>query len=272
MSEDTWQDVLFEREGAIARIILNRPEKLNAITWRMVDEITHFCQTAGRDDDVRCLVVTGSGRAFSAGDDIVGGMGERPAGAPLAGGQPAQLTREFGPHYHMTRTMMSTPKPVVAAINGRCHGAGWVIALSSDFRVARADALIGDIRSKRAIFAGQLAPLLLPRLIGQSRAIDFFITGRVVDAVEAESYGLVQRVWPPETYDQELQAFLEELASGPTRNYAAWKLAVNRSVLLEMESYAEYERQLNMAYRGSEDAREGTASFREKRDPRYTGR
>ncbi|HXH23475.1 MAG TPA: enoyl-CoA hydratase/isomerase family protein [Dehalococcoidia bacterium] len=267
-----FQDVLFERRGPIAWITLNRPEKLNAITWRMIDEIIKFCQDVGRDDDVRCVVFTGAGRAFSAGDDIVGGMGERPGAPPMASGQPATLTREFGPHYHMTRTLMSMPKPVVAAINGPCHGAGWVIALSCDFRVMRGDALIGDIRSRRSIFAGQLAPLLLPRLIGQSRAMDLLMTGRVIDAAEAERYGIVTRVWPAETWDQELQTFLDELASGPTKNYAAWKFAVNRSVLLEAEGYAEYERFLNVAHRATEDSREGVASFREKRDPKYTGR
>jgi 2-(1,2-epoxy-1,2-dihydrophenyl)acetyl-CoA isomerase len=267
-----WNDVVFERTGAIARITLNRPEKLNAINWRMIDEITKFCHEAGKDDGIRCVIFTGAGRAFSAGDDIVSGMGERPGNPPMAGGQPAALTREFGPHFHMTKTLMSMPKPVVAAINGRCHGAGWVIALSCDFRVMRSDALIGDIRARRAIFAGQLAPLLLPRLIGQSRAMDLLMTGRVIDAAEAERYGIVTRVWPAESWDQDLEAFLEELASGPTKNYAAWKFAVNRSVLLEAEAYADYERQLNMAYRGTEDAIEGGASFREKRDPKYVGR
>jgi enoyl-CoA hydratase/carnithine racemase len=98
------------------------------------------------------------------------------------------------------------------------------------------------------------------------------MTGRVIDAVEAERYGIVTRVWSAASWDQALQAFLEELAAGPTKNYAAWKFAVNRSVLLEMEGYAEYERQLNMAHRGTEDSREGGASFREKREPRFIGR
>jgi hypothetical protein len=112
----------------------------------------------------------------------------------------------------------SVPKPVVAALNGRCHGAGWVIALACDFRVARADALIGDIRSSKAIFAGQSVPLVLSRLIGQSRTMDLLMTGRVIDAVEAERYGIVARVRSPETYEQELQAFVGELAEGPTKS------------------------------------------------------
>ena len=135
----------------------------------------------------------------------------------------------------MVKKLLTVPKPVVAAINGRCHGAGWVIALACDFRVARADALVGDIRSSKAIFAGQSVPLILSRLIGQSRTMDLLITGRVIDAVEAERYGIVTRLWPVETYEQDLAAFIAELADGPTQTYAAWKLAVNRSVLLELK-------------------------------------
>jgi 2-(1,2-epoxy-1,2-dihydrophenyl)acetyl-CoA isomerase len=236
----------FERSGGIATITLNRPDKLNAITWNMVQGITEVVRTCGRDDDVRAIVITGSGRAFSSTDR--------------------------GPHYEMVKTILGTPKPVIAAINGRCHGAGWVIALSCDFRVARSDILIGDIRSGKAIFANQGVGLLLPRLIGVSRAMDLLMTGRVIDAAEAERYGILARVWQPEQWQQELNAFTQELATGPTRTYAAWKLSVNRSVLLELDSYTDYERWLNLILRGSEDTREGIEAFREKRAPQFSGR
>jgi enoyl-CoA hydratase/carnithine racemase len=102
----------------------------------------------------------------------------------------------------MVQKLLSVPKPVVAAINGRCHGAGPHRA-ACDFRVARADTLVGDIRASKAIFAGQSVPLILSRLIGQSRTMDLLITGRVIDAVEAERYGIVVRVWPVETYEHD---------------------------------------------------------------------
>jgi 2-(1,2-epoxy-1,2-dihydrophenyl)acetyl-CoA isomerase len=259
--------VVFERNGPVARITLNRPEKLNAIKWRMIEEIIDFAEDVGRDDEVRVLVITGAGRAFSAGDDIGEGMGER-----RRGGSPGGINADLGLHHQMTKTLMTMPKPVVAAINGRCHGAGWVIALSCDFRVAADDILIGDIRSNRAIFAGQAVPLLLPRLIGQSRAMDLLVTGRVIDAAEAERIGILHRVWPRATYEQQLEAFVHELAEGPTRTYAAWKLTVNRAVLLELDGYTHYERRMAELVRQTEDAKEGGASFREKRQPLYTGR
>lgn len=258
------EGLLFEQEGGVAKVTLNRPDKLNAITWKMVEGITQFVAENGRDDNVRVIVITGTGRAFSSGDDIVGGMGER---APRV-----WLSNDRGPHYEMVTTIMSAPKPVVAALNGRTHGAGWVIALSSDFRVARSDILIGDIRAGKAIFANQGVGLMLPRLIGVSRAMDLLLTGRVIDAAEAERYGILNRVWSPETYEQELASFVGELAQGPTRNYAAWKLSVNRSALIEFPAYNDHERYLNLALNDSEDRKEGVQAFREKRPPRFTGR
>ena len=108
--------------------------------------------------------------------------------------------------------------------------------------------------------------------IGQSRAMDLLMTGRVIDATEAERIGYLARLWPRSSYEAELQAFLEELASGPTTTYAAWKLTVNRAVLQELDSYTDYERALADVVRQTEDHAEGRLSFREKRLPKYVGR
>jgi 2-(1,2-epoxy-1,2-dihydrophenyl)acetyl-CoA isomerase len=260
-------EVRFEQEGGVATITLNRPEKLNALTFSMLEAVTDRVTACGRDPEVRVIVLTGAGRAFCSGDDIVDGMGDSPSRA-----ERYSLTANRGPHYELVKTFLSCPKPIVAALNGRCHGAGWVMALACDFRVARADALIGDIRSQKAIFANQGVGLMLPRLIGQSRAIDLLMTGRVIDAAEAERCGIVVRVWPVETYTEELQAFTSELASGPTKTYAAWKLTINRSMLLELDAYTDYERWANMALGETEDRKEGVQAFREKRSPRFIGR
>jgi 2-(1,2-epoxy-1,2-dihydrophenyl)acetyl-CoA isomerase len=176
-----------------------------------------------------------------------------------------------GLHHLLVKALMELPKPVVAALNGRCHGAGFVLSLACDFRVGHTETLVGDIRSGRAIFAGQSVPLLLPRLIGQSRAMDLLITGRVIDAREAERIGYLNRLWERQTYETDLAGFLSELANGPTRTYAAWKLTVNRSVLNELDSYTDYERQLANRVRETRDHAEGRASFRQKRPAKYTG-
>jgi 2-(1,2-epoxy-1,2-dihydrophenyl)acetyl-CoA isomerase len=263
---DGFDTILFEQQRGIAKVTLNRPEKLNAMTWRMIEEFLDVVERCQRDESVRVLVFTGAGRAFSSGDDIVEGMGER-----TRGGDPDGINADRGLHHLLVKMLLELPKPVVAALNGRCHGAGFVLSLACDFRVGHTDTMVGDIRAGRAIFAGQGVPLLLPRLIGQSRAMDLLMTGRVIDAPEAERIGYLNRLWPRDSYTPELAAFLDELANGPSRTYAAWKLAVNRSVLNELDSYTDFERQLTGVVRKTEDYAEGFASFREKRAPHYTG-
>ena len=259
--------IVFEKHDGIASVTLNRPERLNAMTWHMIEEVLDAIEECRQDGAVRVLVVTGAGRAFSSGDDIVGGMGER-----SRGGNPGGVNADRGLHHQLVKTLLELPKPVVAALNGRCHGAGFVLSLACDFRVGHAETLVGDIRSARAIFAGQSVPLLLPRLIGQSRAMDLLMTGRVIDAAEAERIGYLARLWPRDTYESELGAFLNELANGPTVTYAAWKLSVNRAVLNELDSYTDYEWQLANRVRETEDHAEGRSAFREKRPPKFLGR
>jgi len=258
--------ILFDRTAGVATITLNRPQRLNAITWPMMEELVRLTRQVGADAETRVLVFKGAGRAFSSGDDIVDGMGTR-----SLGGDPEGITADRGLHYELVKLLLELPKPVVAAIHGRCHGAAWVISLACDFRVGHADAMVGDIRAGRAIFAGQSAPLLLPRLIGQSRAMDLLMTGRVVDAHEAERIGYFVRVWPADEYEESVGKFVADLAHGPTKTYAAWKLAVNRSVLLELDGYTDYEHHLTQLVRETEDHTEGRASFRERREPAYQG-
>src|SRR5579859_3631503 len=262
-----FETILFDVRAGVATVTLNRPERLNAMTWHMIEELLDAIEDCRHDDAVRVLAFTGAGRAFSSGDDIVAGMGER-----TRGGRPGGVNVDRGLHHQLVKTLLELPKPVVAALNGRCHGAGFVLSLACDFRVGHTETLVGDIRSGRAIFAGQGVPLLLPRLIGQSRAMDLLMTGRVIDAVEAERIGYLNRLWSRATYAVDLAAFLAELANGPTRTYAAWKLTVNRSVLNELDSYTDYERQLANLVRETADHTEGRNSFREKRPPKYVGR
>lgn len=258
----------WRRDGGIVTITLNRPDKLNALNFRMVEGLTDWIDQCGLDDAVRAVIITGAGRAFCSGDDIVGGMGEPSRRFPPDVG----ITTELGPHHALVKKLLSVPKPVIAAINGRCHGAGWVTALACDFRVMRTDALIGDIRAAKAIFSAQGVPLMLPHLIGASRAMDILVNARVLEAAEAERIGLAVRVWSPETFADELAQFAGALAQGPTRTYAAWKLAVNRRLLLELDGYTDWERRVTGFVKKTEDSAEGRLAFKQKRKPAFNGR
>jgi 2-(1,2-epoxy-1,2-dihydrophenyl)acetyl-CoA isomerase len=263
--------LLREVERGVLTITLNRPDRLNALQWDMVQGLTRWVTDAATDPAVRVIVITGAGRAFCSGDDIVGGMdGTGIVDIPALRAR-IMDTASRGPHYELVRALLSAPKPIVAALNGRCHGAGFVIAVACDFRVAHDDVLIGDIRAQKAIFSNQGVGLLLPKLIGVSRAMDLLVTGRVIDAAEAERIGLLQRVWPTETWTTDLERFVDDLASGPTRTYAAWKLSVNHAALSELPGYTDYERSLDIDVFHSHDIAEGVSAFAAKRPPDFNG-
>ena len=253
----------------VATITLNRPEKLNAIRWEMVHGITDWVAEAGNDPEVRVIVITGAGRAFSSGDDIVGGMGDEYSREPAD-----RLARATvrGAHYRLIKSLLSAPKPIVAALNGRCHGA------------------------RLGHRAGQRLPGRPHRRADRRypfRQGDLRQPGRRLDAAQADwriaGYGPAHdrtghRCCPrpsgtasscgsgrPRPGDAELGAFVADLAAGPTRTFAAWKASVNRSVLMELDGYTDHENLLNAALIGNPDTLEGVASFKEKRAPHFTG-
>lgn len=160
--DGTPASLLRELDRGVLTITLNRPDQLNALQWSMVDGLTRWVTEASTDPSVRVIVITGAGRAFCSGDDIVGGMDGTGVVDIRAIRERIMNTAERGSHYELVRTLLGAPKPIVAALNGRCHGAGFVIAVACDFRVAPDDILIGDIRAQKAIFSNQGVGLLLP--------------------------------------------------------------------------------------------------------------
>lgn len=250
---DNVDGLAFDLSEGVATVTLNRPEKLNAIRWSMIHGITDWVAELGQDPDVRVIVITGAGRAFSSGDDIVGGMGDATMADELARDPVQRIGRmvDRGPRYQMIKTLMATPKPIVAALNGRTHGAGWVTALASDFRVSRDDAPIGDIRSGKAIFANQGVGLMLRHLIGASRALDLLVTGRVIDAAEAERIGIFSGFGRLRIGTRSSRRSC--MSWKPTVVHASWKASVNRGILLELDGYTDHENLLNVALLGTSD-------------------
>jgi 2-(1,2-epoxy-1,2-dihydrophenyl)acetyl-CoA isomerase len=258
-----YQNLLFDHEGAVALVTLNRPGALNALNDDLIEELLDVLGRCA-DEAVRAVVITGSGRAFCAGDDIRG-MGARPV----------QLVRDSHwlqvTHQDWIRAIRRLRKPVIAAINGNCHGAGSDLALACDFRVASESALMGDIRLSNAILIGSGATYFVPRLVGLGKALELLLTGKTVGAREAERIGLVNRVVPAADLMKEALAWAQELAQGPTKAIGITKIQIYRQLDMSLEEALEDERE-SLATEKVEDMKEGLLAFKERRPPRFLGR
>jgi enoyl-CoA hydratase/carnithine racemase len=257
----TYEQILYERTGRVAVVTLNRPDALNATTSVMNQELQDAFRTAGADDDVGCVVITGAGRAFCAGADV------RAFQSGLQGG--AGYRAESGPGGRLD-TLWNIPKPVIAAINGVAVGVGATMPLACDIRVASAQARIGYVFRRMGMAPEFGSTFLLPRIVGLPRAMELCLTGRMVEAEEALRIGLVTSVFPAESFMDEVLQLAADLADGPTQAFAMTKQGFHRgltSTLSEAESW-EYG-EANPALRAGPEYREGVTAFMEKRKPNF---
>lgn len=258
-----YQNLLTEEVGGVLTIRLNRP-KANAFDGVMVDELLKILKRAAADDEIRCLVLTGAGRVFSAGQDV-GIIAER------------QGAISFRQHLQQTYNrvilrMRRLEKPIVGAINGAAAGAGLGVALATDLRVAAESARFVFGFTGIGLSADSGTSLILPLLVGLTKATEMAFTNAPLAADQALAYGLVNRVVP----DSELAAAAAEmaasLASGPTRALGLTKRAFNRAILEGLEQTLDYEAYLQNIASQTEDHREGVRAFMEKRPSDFRGR
>jgi len=243
--------------------VFNRP-KANAFNGPMIEEWLTVLKDAERDDSVRCLLLTGAGRFFSAGQDVT--AFEKTDG---------QVS--FRQHLHRTYNrvilkMRKLEKPIVGAINGPAVGAGLGIALATDVRIAAESASFIYGFTGIGLSADSGTSLALPLLTGLARAAELAFTNRTVTAPEALEMGLVNRVVPDSELMDQARELAASLASGPTRAIGLSKRALNHSVLGSLEATLEYEAQLQEIAGRSEDHAEGLAAFLEKRQPKFRGK
>lgn len=256
---------LDERAG-VAHITLDRPEALNALTFEMYRALTDTFRALATRDSVRAVVITGRGRAFCTGGDVRDIIGpllemDRPALHAFT-----RLTCD------LIAAMRALPKPIVAALNGPVAGAGAVIALASDLRVAAESAKIAFLFVKVGLAGADMgAAWLLPRVVGFGRASELLMTGDFVDAAEAHRLGLYNRVVPAERLPTEALALAARLARGPAAGLAATKEALNREQHMTLEDALAYEAQVQAELMRGPDFREGHRAFVEKRAPRFAG-
>ena len=252
--------ILVEREEPIAVVLLNRPKQLNALSDELMDELVSELQRLDLDDSVRCIVLGGSERAFAAGADI----GE------LARSSAIELY--YARRVERWDAIQALWTPLVAAVSGYCLGGGCELALSCDLIVASESAQFGQPETGLGIIPGAGGTQRLTRAVGKAKAMDVILTGRFLDAREAERAGLVARVVAREAWLEEAKRVARDIAAkGPVATRLA-KESVDRAYEAPLSLGLEYERRLLYLAFASEDAREGLTAFVEKRKPEWKGK
>ncbi len=260
-------DFLYDIQDHIATITFNRPDVLNAITLEIYAQLRDLFEELRYDDNVRVVVLTGTGRAFCAGGDvykIIGEMLERDMHAHL------EFCRMTG---HLVRNMRLLQKPIIAAVNGMAAGAGAVIALAADFRIVADSAKFAFLFTRVGLTGADMgAAFLLPRVIGQGRAMEILMLGDDVDAATAEKIGLANRVVPLDQVLPTAREWATRLANGPTFALGMTKILVNNEWTMDINSALEAEAQAQALMMMGEDHRAFYEAFREKRKPEFQGR
>ena len=256
-----------ERDDGVAVLTLDRPDVLNAFDETLTEALGGALRDAADDATVRCVVLTGAGRAFSAGQDL------RDRAAAIERGDDLRLGDELRRRYHPSiEAIRAMRKPVIAAVNGVVAGAGFGLAVACDLRVAASSATFRAAWSKVGLVPDAGSAFFLPRLIGWGRALDLALTGRTVDSEEALAIGLVTRVWPDGSCADGWRALARELAAGATEAFALTKEGLNASWERDFRSFLELEASLQDRAGRSHDYAEGVRAFLGKRPAKFEGR
>ena len=258
-----FQTLIYETDGSVATLTLAREHRLNAIDRAMIGELTQVLDAFEANGDARVLIVTGAGRAFSAGADIK----ERVENADDISVQRTSVC--ISPLFRRIELM---DKVAIAAINGPAFGGGCELALACDLRIASSTATFALPEGKLGILPGAGGTQRLPRLIGPGRAKEMMLLATTVDALQALSWGLVNRVVEPGELGQEARRLANDLATMAPRSLALMKQAIDRTADVDMDTGLEYEQRCSEIVAATGDRREGYAAFVERRKPIFTGR
>jgi 2-(1,2-epoxy-1,2-dihydrophenyl)acetyl-CoA isomerase len=259
------EELQFTVAEHVATITLNRPEKLNAFTDDMLDEWLGALDACEARDDVRVVVITGTGRAFTTGGDV-GGFASHAESAP------AKIkARVQDGVQRLPRKIAEMDKPVIAAMNGLATGGGLDIALACDIRFASQSARFAETYVRMGLIPGVGGAFLLPRIIGSARALEMLWSNEFVDAQEAERIGLVNRVFPDAELMAKTYEFATRVAEGAPLAVQLIKRVVRMGLNKDLATGLELAAANLPIVRSSDDHREALAAFREKRKPRFTG-
>jgi enoyl-CoA hydratase len=263
--------VRLEREGAVATLTLHDPERRNAMSQAMGEAFAERIAGLRDERDLRAVILTGAGGAFSAGGDL--GMIESRAaeGAAAPGIARRSIRDAMRSFYQLFLSVRQLACPTIAAINGHAMGAGLCVALGCDLRIVSREARLGLSFTKLALHPGMGATWTLPRIVGGPRAAELLFTSRVIDGEEAERLGLVNRAVDPEQVVPAARALAAEIALCAPLAVAGVKRALARSPSATLEDQLHFEASEQAVCFESRDVHEGLAAARERRDPRFEG-
>src|SRR3989339_453163 len=259
-----FEEIVVDVREGIGILTLSRPEKLNALTSRMADEITYAIESLSSNEHVRVIVLTGKGKAFCAGGDMTD-MVDPPI-------PPTEFIKWLNQHGNrMIASLHFCTKPTIASVNGPAMGAGFNVALACDMIVCSSSATFGQVFTKLGLHPDCGGTYFLPRRIGIPRACELIFTGDIISAERAYTLGIINRLVSPDKLEGETWKLAEKIAEGPPIALALAKENINKGINADLETILRLEAYAQGALTQTKDYLEGVRAFKEKRTPRFMG-